>query len=122
MERSPAAVPRMKIRSHQSLSSPGHVHCNNPTLWLYVMPTVLRCGGFAVRIHLPPREHAPAQVHVHRRDAEVVITISGGNDPPSIRAIHGMSDRDVLRAYRIVEGSSGRLFELWRGYHDEATE
>jgi hypothetical protein len=30
------------------------------------MPTVLVQGGFKVRILLPPREHGPAHVHVHK--------------------------------------------------------
>jgi hypothetical protein len=67
------------------------------------MPTVLRRDGFDVRIYPPPREHPPAHVHVIRGGTEVVIDLRSGNDPPRVREVLGMTDRDVTRAYRIAD-------------------
>ena len=84
------------------------------------MPTVLREGGFEVRIYLPPREHDPAHVHVIRAGGEVIITLGDDTAAPAIREAHGMTNRDVLRAYRIVEGHRDALLERWEEYHGAA--
>jgi hypothetical protein len=81
------------------------------------MPTVLRQNGFLVRIYLPPREHPPAHVHVMRGSTEVVIDLRSGCEPPRIREVRGMPDRDVVRAYRIVDEWGDELMKWWRRYH-----
>lgn len=55
-------------------------------------------------LHLSaPREHDPPHVHVVRAGGEVIITLGDEASAPAIREVHHMTDRDVLRAYRIVE-------------------
>ncbi len=85
------------------------------------MPTILRWEGFQVRIYLPPREHAPAHVHVVKGDTEVIIRLWGEGMPPVIREVHDMSDRDVLRAYRLVEANAAALLKKWKEFHGTAT-
>ena len=57
------------------------------------MPTVLDANGFQVRVLLPPREHGPPHVHVHKGGAEVVITLPDGEFPLAIRTIQQDEDR-----------------------------
>ena len=86
------------------------------------MPTVHREAGFEVRIYLPPREHDPAHVHIIRAGGEVIITLGEGEAAPEIREVHHMTDRDVLRAYRIVERQRETLLRRWRDSHGDHTE
>ena len=52
-----------------------------------------------MRIHGPPREHLPPQVHVALgTNAEVVIRLGSADLPPTIRAVYNMSSGDVIRA------------------------
>ena len=81
------------------------------------MPTVLEEDGFRVRIYLPPREHEPPHVHVVKAGTEVVIWLGDAGTPPELREVYGMSSRDVLRAYRIVEANQAMLLDEWRRYH-----
>ncbi|HEU4631074.1 MAG TPA: DUF4160 domain-containing protein [Gemmatimonadaceae bacterium] len=81
------------------------------------MPTVLEEDGFAIRIHLPPREHWPPHVHVIRGHGEVVVWLGDGRAPPSVREVYRMRDRDVVRAFRLVESHHDELLAAWRRYH-----
>jgi hypothetical protein len=81
------------------------------------MPTVHAEDGFQIRIYLPPREHAPPHVHVVKAGAEVIINLGEEGSHPEIREVHGMSDRDAVRAYRIVESVQAQLRRRWREYH-----
>ena len=81
------------------------------------MPTVLRRAGFRVVIFLPPREHAPAHVHVQNAGGEVVIELASGTRPQGIRSVAGMRTPDVVRAFRIVEDHAEFLLATWREYH-----
>ena len=81
------------------------------------VPTVHTEDGFQVRIYLPPREHEPPYVHVVKGDGEVIINLGDGDGSPVVREVHGMRDRDALRAYRIVERIRAELIARWRGYH-----
>lgn len=86
------------------------------------MPTVHTEDGFQVRIYLPPREHGPAHVHVVKAGTEVVIELGDAGSPPSVREVHGMRDRDALRAYRIVEVAQEELRARWSEYHETQFE
>ena len=79
------------------------------------MPTVLDANGFQVRV--PPREHGPPHVHVHKGGAEVVITLPDGEFPLAIRTIHGMKTADVVAAFRLVEAHLEPLRAAWRPHH-----
>ncbi len=81
------------------------------------MPTVLRVGGFLVRIYHPPREHGPAHVHVLKDGAEVVIELADQGRPQRIRDVLGMRDSDVLAAFRLVGAHTGDLLSHWRQLH-----
>ena len=81
------------------------------------MPTVLRHDGFRIVIFLPPREHHPPHVHVQNADGEVVVELATQDSPQRIRQVAGMRDRDVLRAFWLVEARTEYLHVCWRRYH-----
>jgi hypothetical protein len=83
------------------------------------LPTVLRSGGFAVRILFPPREHGPPHVHVVRSGAKVVIRLGETGGPVEIVKIHEMKTRDVVRAVRLVELWKDYLLVRWKAAHGE---
>lgn len=83
------------------------------------MPTVLRDGGFEVRILLPPREHGPPHVHVRKSGGMVIINLPDGNSLLSVRSVtRRMSDATVLAAFRLVEANVEMLLTEWRRYHE----
>jgi len=81
------------------------------------LPTVVRSGGFAVRILLPPREHGPPHVHVVKAGAEVVIALGCTDSPVKLLEVHGMKDRDVVRAVRLVKIWKADLLANWKTIH-----
>ena len=82
------------------------------------MPTVLRDDGFTVRVHGPPREHPPPPAHVERGAEQVVVIRRGTSEaPPAVWKVFGMSSRDVLRAYRLVERHHVAIEAAWRKIH-----
>jgi len=83
------------------------------------MPTVLRVDGFRAIIFLPPREHGPAHVHVLKANGEIVIELATDDEPQRVRDVYGMTGRDVIRAFRIVEDHSAMLWTEWRKYHGD---
>lgn len=90
----------------------------NPSVGLFLlMPTVLRVGGFSLRINGPPREHGPPHVHVVRAGAEVIIMLGDLEAAPEVRRNRGMDRLNRTRAYRIVEEYQELLLERWRQYH-----
>jgi len=78
------------------------------------VPTVLRVAGFRVVIHFPPREHAPANVHVFDGEGEVVIDLPSDTTPQRTRTVIGMNRANVRRAERIVAKHTGLLMQEWR--------
>ncbi|MGH7710034.1 MAG: DUF4160 domain-containing protein [Gemmatimonadaceae bacterium] len=81
------------------------------------MPTVLRVGGFSVRIYSPPREHGPPHVHVTHAGTEAVILLGDVDHAPSIRETRGMSGPNITRSLEIVAEHQSLLLLLWRHYH-----
>ena len=77
------------------------------------MPIVLRAAGFKVWIYFPPREHAPAHVHVFRAGGQVVISL----EPITVGRVTKMRDADVVAAFRIVLGHQTVLLDEWRRIH-----
>lgn len=92
---------------------------NNPTdrLPFQHVPTVLRRAGFQVRILLPPREHAPAHVHVYHTGGVVAIDLPDGALPARIRSVSGMRDADIVLAVRLVEDHAEFLQAQWEAIH-----
>lgn len=81
------------------------------------MPRVHEAGGFKVYIYLPPAEHGPPHVHVVKAGSEIVIHIGTGKALQPRRVFGPISDRDVVRAVRLVESLEDELLEKWREYH-----
>jgi hypothetical protein len=82
------------------------------------MPTVLREDGFTIRVYGPPREHPPPHVHIERGTDELVVIRLGTSElPPAVWAVYEMKDRDVLRAFRLVEKHHVELEQAWRRIH-----
>jgi hypothetical protein len=84
------------------------------------MPTVVREAGFRVAIYGPPREHPPPHAHVEFGTGLVIIRLGIGSRPPRVWAVYDMKDRDVVRAFRLVERHHDRILEAWRAIHGEA--
>ena len=82
------------------------------------MPTILRVGGFQIRVYLPPREHGPPHMHVLKAGKEILVNLS----PVGLREDFGMAARDIIGALRIVEANERLLLLEWRKHHGEATE
>jgi len=76
------------------------------------MPVVHRARGFAFRIY--PGDHAPPHVHAVNAEGEARIAIGDDETPPAILSVYGLGDRDVIRAYRIVERHQHKLLSAWR--------
>ncbi|HWE43494.1 MAG TPA: DUF4160 domain-containing protein [Gemmatimonadaceae bacterium] len=85
------------------------------------VPTVIRQGGFRVRIFGPPREHGPPHVHVYKgSEAVVVIRLGLPGQGIAIREIHKMKRADVVKAYRLVEAHAYTLRKAWEHIHGQA--
>ena len=85
------------------------------------MPTIIRQGGFCIRIFGPPREHGPPHVHVYKgSDAVVVIRLGSSGQGPAIREIYNMKRVDVVKAYRLVEAHAHALQKAWEDIHGQA--
>ena len=75
-----------------------------------------------MRVYGPPREHPPPHVHVERGSDEVVVIRLGlKGSPPTVWAVYEMKDRDVVKAFRIVEQNQDALLDAWRALHGEIT-
>ena len=83
------------------------------------MPTAHREQGFEVRIY--PADHHPPHVHVVKAGTAVKIALGDEHHRPEIMAVYSMSPREVLRAFRLVEGHQEQLLKAWREYHGEET-
>ena len=82
------------------------------------MTVVIAADGFVVRIYGPPREHPPPHVHVeHGPDQLAVIRLATGRSPARIWTVYGMKDRDVLRAFRLVERHHSEILATWWRIH-----
>ncbi len=78
------------------------------------MPTVLRVGGFAVRIY--KHDHEPAHVHVHNAEGWCKVEIATGR----VTKAMAMRPLDALRAARVVEANEKLLARRWEEIHGGA--
>jgi hypothetical protein len=86
------------------------------------MPTVVRAGGFAIKVYGPPREHGPPHVHVERGSTGVVvIRLAIESTPARIWRVYGLTNREVLAAYRLVEQYETEIRDMWRRIHGSET-
>ncbi len=75
------------------------------------MPTILRHGGFEVRIQTA--DHEPPHVHVYNAGGMVKIEL----EPIRTKSRSGMSAQMAAQAERIVAQHQGMLLEAWRKIH-----
>jgi hypothetical protein len=47
----------------------------------------------------------------------VVIRLGTSSDPAKVWAVYGMKDRDVVRAFRLVERHREEIQRAWREIH-----
>jgi len=85
-----------------------------------MMPTVHKEDGYAVRIYT--KDHPPPHVHVWRGSGVVKIQLDDGSGGLRVVASRGLSDREAIRAVRIVHAHRERLLDEWRRVHGEARE
>ncbi len=75
------------------------------------MPTILRIGGFSIRIRT--RDHPPPHVHVFHGGKEIVIILGNDTYGPTIRDIRGMSVRHMRTALELVAANQDLLNAEW---------
>lgn len=78
-------------------------------------PKIFRNGGLSVVIYT--RDHLPPHVHVFNADGECVINLGDNFRAPSVRQVEGMRDRDVVRAFRLVQENQHPFLIRWREIH-----
>ena len=83
------------------------------------MPTLLRTNGFAFRIYT--NDHEPPHVHVIKSNGEALIELGDEKNPPTIREIYRMHDRDVAIAYDLVKQFKTKLLDGWREIHERGS-
>jgi hypothetical protein len=76
------------------------------------MPTVIREGGFEVRIYT--LDHPPPHVHVWKAGAVVKIDLATYE---AVEVVGEISDRDISRAERLVARNSTGLRREWARRH-----
>lgn len=82
------------------------------------MPTLVSHDGFRIRVLGPPREHPPAHAHVeYGTDGLVIVRLATPSSPAKVWSVYNMRDRDVLRAYRLVERHHELILAAWRRLH-----
>jgi len=82
------------------------------------MPTVISQDGFRVRVLGPPREHPPPHVHVeYGPDGLTIIRLATAQSPAEVWCVYNMRDRDVVRAYHLVEQHHDLILAAWRKIH-----
>jgi hypothetical protein len=77
------------------------------------MPTVLRDGGYVVKIYF--NDHEPAHVHVIQADGEAIVTL----DPVVVLRFWGFSRRQLAKAVEIVDENRTNLLRDWREIHGD---
>jgi Domain of unknown function (DUF4160) len=78
------------------------------------VPTLIREGGFEVRIYT--LDHPPAHVHVAKAGAVVKIDL---RTCQVISIVGRISDREVARAEALVARHVSTLREAWARIHGE---
>ena len=70
------------------------------------MLPVLEQDGFQIKVFLPPREHGPAHVHVHKAGGVAVINLPDATQALTLRSVSKkMRNADVVAAVRLVEAN-----------------
>ena len=77
------------------------------------MPTVLRRGGFNVRIYF--NDHAPPHVHVIHQSGEARI----GLVPVELFTLYGLTRRESAKAKQLVAENREYLLHKWIEIHGQ---
>lgn len=77
------------------------------------MPTVLRKGGFSVRIYF--NDHAPPHVHVIHQSGEARI----GLVPQELLALYGLTRKETTKAKQLVAENREFLLQKWVELHGQ---
>lgn len=81
------------------------------------MPTVIQKDGFSVRIY--SNDHLPSHVHVFKAEGEARINLGSETERPRLVEIRKMSDKDAVKALKLVINHQAELLEKWREIHEE---
>jgi hypothetical protein len=82
------------------------------------MPLVLRKGGVAFYIYLPPKEHGPPHVHARTAGLECEFWLTG-----AVKKNQGrLCDRDLRRIWRVIDDHIELFQEQWEVYHGKEEE
>ncbi|MEP0764185.1 MAG: DUF4160 domain-containing protein [Chloroflexota bacterium] len=76
-------------------------------------PTVLRYGGYRVRIYL--NDHPPAHVHVSGAGMEARVTL----EPVRVVDNWGFNHRQLAQIVRIIQEHRVALLAEWNRHHRE---
>lgn len=79
-----------------------------------LMTVIVRDEGWSVEVYT--REHPPAHVHVKKGGCEVKVSLPD-DAPAGVVWVRGGTDRDGVRAVRIVERHVDALWAAWRRIH-----
>ena len=80
------------------------------------MATIERINGFSLRIYT--NDHEPPHVHVIKVGGEAIIELGDEHNPPTIREVYRMRDRDVAIAYDLVKQFKTKLLNGWKEIHE----
>ncbi|MFE1748089.1 DUF4160 domain-containing protein [Coleofasciculus sp. H7-2] len=83
------------------------------------MASVLTKDGFSVRIYT--NDHLPSHVHVIKAGGEAKINLGSETERPTLVGIWNMSDKDAVKALKLVIAHQVELLEKWREIHGEPT-
>ena len=81
------------------------------------MPTILKEDGFAFRLYLD--DHTPAHVHVFKAEGQAIIKIGNKYEPPSVREVYEMSNKELKKALKIAAENQAYLNQKWEEYHGQ---
>lgn len=70
-------------------------------------------------IHVRPRDHPPPHVHVFKAEGEAKIRLGTDTERPKILGAWEMSNKDLIRALKLVGEHEEQLLQMWRQIHGE---
>lgn len=82
------------------------------------MVTVLKKDGFSIRIYT--NDHLPSHVHVLKAGGEAKINLGSASERPTLVEVWNMSDKDAVKALKLVSNYQAELLEKWREIHGES--
>lgn len=81
------------------------------------MATIVKEEGFEIRIY--PNDHEPYNVHVFKAGGEARIKIGGQDEDPDWISVTNMSDKDAIKALKLVAKHQDQLNQKWQEYDEQ---